>query len=107
MTTDDHPGTNPELSGTWRKAHDAPQCADGYPATLSFGRGTYRGARGEGQGFIRWDAGTYRVDDGTQLRLSTATDELVDYEVRLDGDVLTVVDPDGCRFTYLRVEPPG
>jgi hypothetical protein len=106
MTTGDRT-TNPDLSGTWRKAADAPPCADRYPATLSFGPGTYRGTRGEEQGFIWWDAGTYRVEDATQLRLSVATDELVNYEIRVDRDLLTVVDPDGCRFTYLRVEPPG
>lgn len=106
MTTGDHLATGPDLVGAWLKAAEAPPCADKYPATLSFATGTYRGARGEGQGFVWWDAGTYHVHNETRLQLSVATDELVNYEIHLDGDVLAVVDPDGCHFTYRR-KPPG
>lgn len=95
-----------ELAGRWRKV-DAPACAGKYPDTVTFSTGTYRGARGAAQGFIWWDAGIYRVEDQRRLLLSTATDELVTYEIHLDGDVLSVVDPDGCRFSYQRVRLPG
>ena len=101
------PTHEPDLVGTWEKV-DAPECAQRYPHSLTFAPGTtYRGVRGPAQGFVCWDAGIYRVEDRNRLVLSTATDELVPYEIRLDGDVLTVVDPDGCRFSYRRVRPPG
>ena len=95
-----------ELAGSWRKV-DAPACAEKYPDSLTFSTGTYRGARGEAQGFIWWDAGIYRVEGQRRLLLSVATDELVTYEVHLDGDVLAVVDSEGCRFFYHRVAPTG
>jgi hypothetical protein len=107
MTTGSNPTGRPELGGTWYKAEDAPPCADKYPAVVSFAPGTYRGTRGAGQGFVWWDAGTYHVEDGTRLQLSVATDELVEYEIQLAGDVLAIIDPDGCRFTYHRVAPSG
>ena len=100
----DEPQLN--LIGPWRKV-DAPTCAEKYPDTVTFSTGTYRGTRGETQGFILWDAGIYRVEGQRRLLLSTATDELVTYEIHLDGDVLSVVDPDGCRFSYQRVPPSG
>jgi hypothetical protein len=95
-----------DLTGDWLQPGNQPGCAAAYPRSLSFRPGTYRGTRGEGQGFVRWDAGIYRVQDGG-LELSTATDELVRYAIQLDGDLLTVVDPEGCRITYQRVPPPG
>jgi hypothetical protein len=95
----------PELVGSWRKV-DAPECAQKYPDVLTFSTGTYRGARGAEQGFIWWDAGMYRLEDPRRLVLSVATDELVTYQVHLEGDVLQLVDPDGCRFSYQRVRAP-
>jgi len=95
----------PELVGSWRKV-DAPECAQRYPEVLTFAPGTYRGAAGAAQGFISWDAGTYRLEDAGRLVLSTASDELVAYQMHLEGDVLQLVDPDGCRFSYQRVPAP-
>ena len=94
----------PELVGNWRKL-DAPACAEKYPDSLTFSPGTYRGARGPAQGFVWWDAGIYRVEEQNRLLLSVATDELVTYEIHIKGDTFTVVDPDGCRFSYQRVPP--
>jgi hypothetical protein len=99
-------GPKIDLAGAWRKK-DAPACADKYPDSLTFSTGTYRGARGDQQGFIWWDAGIYRMEGERRLLLSTASDELTAYEVQLHGDVLAVVDPDGCRFSYQRARPPG
>ncbi|MGY1695677.1 MULTISPECIES: hypothetical protein [unclassified Geodermatophilus] len=101
-----HPGPDDTaLTGSWRKV-DAPACADRYPDVLTFSTGTYRGARGPEQAGIWWDAGIYRLEDDRRLVLSVATDELVAYQVHRRGDVLEVVDPDGCRFSYRRIAPP-
>lgn len=90
-----------ELVGTWRKITAEP-CAEKYPATITFSTGTYRGARGPGQGMVWWDAGIYRREGPRVLLLSVATDELVRYAIETHGDRLDVTDPDGCRFTYQR-----
>ncbi len=101
-------GAVPSLVGEWAKSSGSP-CADKYPDSLTFAGGTYRGARGPTQGFVCWDAGSYRLEDGPTLMLTTATDELVRYRVELTADGLTVTDPDGCVFAYRRLTPaaPG
>jgi len=95
-----------ELIGTWRKV-DTLECAEGYPEIMAFSAGTYRGTRGGRQGFVCWDAGMYRVEDGRRIVLSVATDALVSYDVRREGDVLEFTDPEGCRLSYQRISPVG
>jgi hypothetical protein len=98
-------GSLPSLVGTWTKS-SAPPCADKYPDTLTFAAGAFRGTRGATQGFVHWDAGIYRLEGDRTLALTTATDELVQYDVELAGDTLTVRDPDGCVFAYRRIASP-
>jgi hypothetical protein len=94
------------LVGTWHKITTLP-CADKYPATITFSTGTYRGARGPGQGMVWWDAGIYRLEGPQRLVLSVATDELVTYEIAVHGDQLEVTDAEGCRFAYRRAPTNG
>jgi hypothetical protein len=94
------------LIGTWHKITAEP-CADKYPATIMFSTGTYRGARGPGQGMVWWDAGIYRLEGPQRLVLSVATDELVTYEIVVRGDQLEVIDAEGCRFAYRRAPTDG
>ena len=94
------------LVGTWRKV-GTPACAGKYPETITFSVGTYRGARGAGQGMIWWDAGIYRIEGPNTLVVSTASDELVRCAIRLQGERLEITDPDGCRFAYRRESPSG
>lgn len=94
------------LIGTWHKITTAP-CADKYPAILTFSTGTYRGARGPGQGMVWWDAGIYRLEGPQRLVLSVATDELVTYEIAVRGDQFEVTDAEGCRFAYRRAPVNG
>jgi hypothetical protein len=89
------------LIGTWTKTTTS-SCAEKYPASLTFAAGTYRGARGEGQGMIWWDAGIYRLEGPHTLVVGTATDELVTYRLDLHGDRFDVTDPEGCRVTWRR-----
>jgi hypothetical protein len=37
------------------------------------------------------------------VKLSTASDELVTYKTRLEGNVLTFTDQHGCTFSYQRI----
>lgn len=107
MAASDESSRGPtELVGTWRKITTS-ECAEKYPATVSFSTGTYRGARGPGQGMVWWDAGIYRLEEPRRLVLSVATDELVTYEIALGGDRFDVVDADGCRFSYRREPQHG
>jgi hypothetical protein len=89
------------LVGSWKKV-GAPSCAEKYPETISFSTGTYRGTRGASQGMIWWDAGIYRIEGSNTLVIGTATDELIHYEISLQGDRLDVTDAEGCRFAYQR-----
>jgi outer membrane lipoprotein-sorting protein len=82
------------------------ECAERYPAEVTFVAATYRGARGDDQGMIWWDAGTYRLADEQTLVLSTATDELVEYPVEVTPERFTFTDPDGCEVVYERVASP-
>lgn len=92
------------LRGEWHKV-GAPECAARYPDILTFSAGTYRGTRGAARGFLWWDAGIYRLEDEHRLLLGVATDELVAYQIDLDGDLLRITDPEGCVFAYRRVQP--
>jgi hypothetical protein len=92
---------SPDLIGTWIKVTTDP-CADKYPATLTFSTGTYRGARGPGQGMVWWDAGIYRLENPRTLVVGTATDELVTYRIDVQTDRFDVTDADGCHVTYTR-----
>jgi hypothetical protein len=89
------------LIGTWHKITTS-SCADKYPATITFSTGTYRGARGPGQGMVWWDAGIYRLEGPQRLVLSVATDELVTYEITVRADQCEVTDAEGCQFAYRR-----
>ena len=49
----------------------------------------------------RWDAGTFAVEEST-LAISTSNDAIMRCVARLDGDRLTLTDPEGCTFAYRR-----
>jgi hypothetical protein len=61
--------------------------------------------RATNQGMIWWDAGIYRMVDERTLVLSTATDEMVEYQISYDKNRLLVSDADGNTVEYQRVEP--
>ena len=93
------------LAGRWvRESTD--ECAERYPAEVTFNPGTtYLGTRGADQGMVVWDAGIYRLeDDGRTLVMSTSSDELVSYPVRIEDDAMSIVDADGCAVTYRRAD---
>ena len=101
MTSGRDAEQTPALTGTWHKVGTTP-CAEKYPAVITFTGGTYRGARGSEQGMVWWDAGIHRLEGPRKLVLSTATDELVAYDIDVRGDEFTITDPEGCRFAYRR-----
>jgi hypothetical protein len=92
------------LIGRWEKLPAMP-CAEKYPYIITFSKGTYRGARGPGQGMVWWDAGIYRLEGPRTLMLTVATDELLAYSIDLHADRFDVIDSDGCRFSYRRTPP--
>lgn len=100
-TTESEPDGPTPLVGRWQRT-DADAATGRYPVELDMSTGTFRGRRGEQQGMIWWDAGIYRFADPTHLVLSTATDELVTYRVRLDGDRLEIETPDEGPVVYQR-----
>lgn len=93
------------LVGSWRKL-DHPTCAASYPATLRFEEnGLYRGAPEPPAQFTSWDVGTWRIEAPGKVRVSTANDAVVEYQVDGSADELRFTDPDGCRFAYRRDAP--
>ncbi|SFN49177.1 hypothetical protein [Mycetocola miduiensis] len=94
--------STPSLQGEWRNVTPGIETSQ-YPAKLVFDSARYRGTRAEGQGMIWWDAGTFRLADDETLVLSTATDELVKYQISLGGDRFVVTDPAGVTVTYERI----
>lgn len=50
-----------------------------------------------------WDAGIYRVTDASTLVLSTATDELVTYQMQLRDTHLLIDVPDRGTVEYERM----
>jgi hypothetical protein len=96
------------LTGRWRR-ETTDEYAWRYPAEVTFAAGTtFVGTRGADQGMVVWDAGIYRLeDDDRTLVVSTSTDELVSYRIRIEGDTMSFVDSDGCEVTYRRVDTPS
>ena len=91
------------LVGRWEKLTMS-ACADAYPDELEVrANGIYEGRKGDAGGgeFTTWDAGIFRPH-GSTVTISTANDAHIVYEFTLAGDVLTFVDPAGCRFEYRR-----
>ncbi len=90
------------LVGRWEKVTRS-ACADRYPDELELrANGIYEGRKGDAGGqFTIWDAGIFRPR-GSSVEISTANDAHVSYQFSLAGEVLTFVDPSGCRFEYRR-----
>ena len=92
-----------KIAGTWKKV-TAESCAEFYPDEIDFQeRPRFLARKGPSQRFIWWDAGSYEIIADDQVKMSTASDELVIYKTGLDGDVLTFTDQHGCTFSYQRI----
>jgi hypothetical protein len=95
------------LKGKWLKSSTAP-CGHDYPDIMVFqDDGLYSGTMNTPGEFTRWDVGTYSVASARQIKLSTANDALITYDVSLSGSALIVVDPDGCEVRYRRSDDAG
>jgi hypothetical protein len=94
--------TGDELTGAWTKVSGDP-CSSGYPDRLELqAGGRYEGHMLPGaREHPRWDVGTF-THDMEALEISTSNDAIMRCTVRLDGDVLTLTDPEGCTFSYRR-----
>jgi hypothetical protein len=94
-----------DLRGGWHRVSGG-ECASAYPARLAFQDARYAGTKDDAtQGFIIWDAGSYRVESDSVVMIQTATDAQERYRYRLAGDRLTFVDDAGCEFAYERDRP--
>ena len=91
-----------KLEGKWKKVTTEP-CAEKYPDEIEFyDRPRFLAKKGPAQRFIWWDVGNYEAVGEGQVKIGTATGEIVTYEARLDGNLLTFVDDAKCEFTYKR-----
>jgi hypothetical protein len=88
--------------GRWSKISST-DCDRRYPAEIEFGETRFSARKGPQQNFVIWDVGGYEVLSDDEAMIQIATDEQVKYRFRVDGETLTLVDPDGCEFSYRRV----
>jgi hypothetical protein len=94
----------PGLVGGWQK-DTVGKCSKHYPDYLEFREtGTYAGRGAEDQ-FIQpiWDAGEYALLPENLVRISTANDAEILYQVEIFSDRLVFLDDQGCEFEYRRV----
>jgi hypothetical protein len=93
----------PPWLGVWERQQPWPDCAARYPARLDFqANGHYRGQAEVAGEFTLWDVGVWVAAAGSTLRISTANDAVVAYQVACDGKTLHFTDAQGCRFGYVR-----
>ena len=96
-----------DLRGRWRRIAGS-DCANAYPARVEFKETRYSGMRDPAtQGFIVWDAGSYRVESDDVVMIQTANDSQERYRFRLAYDRLTFLDNAGCEIVYERDRPPS
>jgi hypothetical protein len=99
-----------DLRGKWQKSADV-EGERVYPDVLDMivvepGAGRYLGRKGHPeQGFLHWDAGTWKLTDDGRIEISTATDALESWPVKVGDDELEIRTADGV-LTYRRTTGP-
>ena len=95
--------TGDELTGRWSKVSGDP-CSSSYPDRLELqAGGRYEGHMLPGaREHPRWDVGTFYQEGSGALAISTSNDAIMRCTVTLEGDRLTLTDPEGCTFSYRR-----
>jgi hypothetical protein len=108
-TDDTKHGGDVDLQGSWRKSAAEPSDVN-YPDVLDLlvvepGAGRYLGRKGNAdQGFLQWDAGTWRLTEDSRLEISTATDALDSWPVTISADEMQIHVAEGV-LTYRRSGP--
>jgi hypothetical protein len=99
-----------DLSGTWRKSAGT-EGELSYPDVLDLTTtiprgGRYMGRKGRPeQGFLVWDAGSWRLTDDGRIEISTATDAIDSWPVVISDDEMQIHAAD-CVLTYRRSTGP-
>jgi hypothetical protein len=90
------------LVGLWVQVEER-GCHLPFPHRIHFLRdGTYRGERDPLGTFTIWDVGSWEVEAGATLRISTATDEEMELSLSREGGEMEVRDEGGCVLRYRR-----
>jgi hypothetical protein len=106
----EHQTASVDLTGSWRKSAGG----DGelnYPDVLDFttttrAAGRYMGRKGRPeQGFLVWDAGSWRLTDDGRIEISTATDAIDSWPVTISDDEIQIHAADS-DLTYRRTTGP-
>jgi hypothetical protein len=99
-----------DLGGTWRKSSGG-EGELSYPDVLDFtttvpGGGRYLGRKGRPeQGFLVWDAGSWRLTADGRIEISTATDAIESWPITIAADEIQI-DAADCVLTYRRTNGP-
>lgn len=93
----------PQIIGNWEMITYS-ECSQVYPDTIQFhGEGLYFGQKDPPGSFTQWDVGTFEIIGSKQVKISIANDAIVTYEFSIMNDVLTFIDPYGCKYSYRRM----
>ena len=95
------PSTSIALTGAWTKISQD-RAAASYPDQLEFGSGGLYIGRMVSGALSRWDAGTWRLLESGTVKMSTARNGEILYQVETVGDVIAFRDPQGCEVRYRR-----
>lgn len=90
----------PELIGRWIRETET-DCAAGYPLTMDIQSSIYL-VELDPSVAPAIDSGDYVLGDDTTISLTAPNDAMVDFELELATDTLTITDGDGCRISYRR-----
>ena len=90
--------------GRWKKIVET-ECSDTYPDDLEFmANNIYFGRKGEeGTEFTLWDSGGYQIVSPNQIKISTANDAEIVYQLSFSSDILKFIDNGECEIRYRRV----
>jgi hypothetical protein len=108
--TGDQESLDVDISGTWRKSSGS-EGELSYPDVLDFttttrAGGRYMGRKGRPeQGFLVWDAGSWRLTNDGRIEISTATDAIESWPVTISDDEMQIAAAD-VVLTYRRTTGP-
>ena len=91
------------IVGTWKKI-SGDRGSQVYPEMLEFLlNGVYKGS-GIADAIPDWEHGVWELIGDRQIAMSVSSDRVRRYGFIVKGDRLSFVSPEGCRFSYQRLD---
>ena len=96
--------TKMNIIGTWIKNTDT-DCAAKYPEKLKFNQNGFFEAEASPNSLLHpiWDVGKYEIENDS-IKMATSYGARIYYSIRLETDIITFKDTEGCTFIYEKVK---